>query len=196
MSQNPSVIAADAPQAPSTEVKAEAKIQYSENKTIDDVVGEADEIFEKYKKALLKFRRDNGMPEKYKAQLTVDQQLIINKERDRLLKKYQEEHKKFTQAYPLVLRFMIQSGEYNSGVFRRFLNYMVAHPYKTEDEYFTIYSEYSKMLYRHYNPRADSRLIAAVQENAKKCLKEEKEEFEKMTKKLIIERLGLGSVKI
>jgi hypothetical protein len=171
------------PQEPTTEMKTEAKIEYAEQKTIADVQKEADEIFDKYKKAVKKFCRDNNIPERYNAKLTMIQQLLVDKERDRLLKAFQDEHRKFTQAYPLVLRFMIQSGEYNSTVFERFLKHMQASPYKTEDQYFTIYSEYAKMLYRHYHPRASLRDLSDVQENAKKALKKEKDEFEDLAKK-------------
>jgi hypothetical protein len=175
-------IAAD-PQTPNTQAKAEASYQYQETKTVADVVDEANVIFEKYKKAVIQFKRENKIPEKFKATLDVNQHLAVNKERDRLLKKFQEDHKKFTQAYPLVLRLMCQKGEYDTTVFRKFLEHMSKHPYKTEDEYFTLYSEYAKMLHRHYNPRADVKELQFVQQTAKKALKEEKTEFEALAKK-------------
>jgi ElaB/YqjD/DUF883 family membrane-anchored ribosome-binding protein len=78
---------------------------------------------------------------------------------------------------------MTQSGEYNSAVFEKFLKYMQANPYKTEDQYFTIYSEYAKMLFRHYHPRASPRELFEVQNNAKRALKKEKDEFEDLVKK-------------
>jgi hypothetical protein len=165
------------------ELKVESKIEYEEKKTIDDIINEADEIFESFKRDMKKFRKTNKLPMNYFHPLNETEQLMVNNEADRLLKYYQKKNEKFQQAYPLVLRFMIQTGKYNSSVFKLFMTKMTKNPYKSEDEYFDRYSEYAKMLHKHYNPRSSANELKYVYETTKISLKKEKETFESTVKK-------------
>lgn len=165
------------------EVKVESKYTYEENKTIDDIVAEADDIFRKYKTDMRNFRKTNKLPEKFNAKLSDYEKHLLDSEADRLLKVYQKKHEKFQQAYPIVLRFMIQTGKYDTGVFRRFMNNLAKKPYKSEEEYFSVYSEYAKSLHKFYNPRASADELKYVYDLTFRSLKEEKKAFNDTVKK-------------
>lgn len=172
------------PNKPQEELKAKASYKYEKEKTVDDVVAEADFIFADYRKRIKKFKSDEHLPPKYFDKLSPEQEYVLNKERDRLLKMYQERHKDFTKVYSFILRLMVQLGEYESAVFRRFLELIQKEPYKTEEEYFDRCSVYAKNIYRHYHPRASIPELKMVQERTEKMFKKEKEEFEKMAKEI------------
>lgn len=180
----PTIIAENADANITSDKKVKAKIDYEKTRTVAEVVAEADFIFEDYKKRIRQFRKENHLPPKFTDKLSLEQDVILTAEKDRLLKMYQGKHKEFTEAYPLVLRMMIQLGEYNSTVYHRYLEYIAAHPYKTDKEYFESNGEYTKALYRHYHPRATADELAFVRQRTEKMLAEEKKTFEEDYKKI------------
>lgn len=150
---------------------------YEKNKTVDDVVAETDAMFAKYKKEMLAFRRRERLPLRFTDRLTLVQQKTLDDERDRQYEVYQARHPELTTSYPLVVRLMIQAGEYHSGVFRRFLKHIEQHPWRNEPEYFDRFAMYMQMLHKQSHPQASPAELSYTRERARRMLTEEKDRF-------------------
>lgn len=135
--------------------------QEYEDVTIDFVVEEANKIWKSFKK--------NCKEENIKRD---DTKKLAN-----LLGEYHKNNKAFADAYPLVLRYMIELGWYDAKTFRKFLGWLEKHPYNSQEEQFDSMAKYAAMLYRaktpHYNPNA----VAEYERIVRKNLQVEYEEF-------------------
>ena len=166
---------------PTKEMKAEAKYNYEFNKTVDQVVEEADQMFDDYKKKTANFRAAHDMP---RWSLDLANNNIYMKYCDKLLPYYQNEYKNLFTSYPFILRLMVQLGLYKSNVFRKYLKYLAQNPYKRDDEYFDRNAYYSKMLHRAYYPRMSDKELNNLVDDTRRRFKEEKKEFEDIVKQM------------
>jgi hypothetical protein len=93
------------------------------------------------------------------------------------LKYYQKKYNEFAMHFPLVLRYMVQLGQYNQKAFKRFIAKLQTCPYRTELEYCERQADYIKYLYMELNTHYDNKRAAAVWKNAFTMLKNELEIF-------------------
>lgn len=105
------------------------------NKTPEDVWKIANEIWEKYKKEckMRGIRPDN------------------HRELDAMLRRYQEDHKDFAEAYPTVLRHMVQEGNYSSKAFKKYLDHLSKKVWTNDDERLDSYTDYAVFLFKELN---------------------------------------------
>jgi hypothetical protein len=60
---------------------------------------------------------------------------------------FQRTYPRFCKLFPIVLRYMIQAYQFDTGAFIRFVRKLEACPYKNEDEYCQRQADYVKYLY-------------------------------------------------
>jgi len=124
------------------------EIKNEQDVTVDFIAKEADNIWEEC------VRQWDEQTKRTKKAVTVDDEKFLNDLFERLC----EKHKKFHQAYPTVLRHMVQDMMYSSDVFRNYLLQLEKKPCTKDAEKFDSYTEYFVELYRYYMTRAGKKL--------------------------------------
>ena len=61
------------------------------------------------------------------------------------------EFKEFATNHPVVLRYMVQIGQYHPKAFELYLNKMINKPYKSTDDYCKLQADYIKYLNQYVN---------------------------------------------
>lgn len=103
-------------------------------------------------------------------------------ENDNLLKRLQNEYKDFNTIHPLVLRWMVQTGDYDERAFKHYAtNHVKAH-YKTRIDFLNAQAEYLYALFKRNNPRAPIKHFQLYQKNIKKLLKKDDTDFKNANK--------------
>lgn len=136
-------------------------ISYSKNVTIDEVLAEANSIWDE-------FRRRRIGPNDHAEQDAFHREMF-------------DAHKDLARAYPIVMRYMCQMGSYSGKVFRRFIVKMTEKPHQSESDYLDLQAEYVMMLYKELN-RWDNKTASGVYNAARKQLQDETDEFKKIAK--------------
>lgn len=116
-----------------------AKIEYEKDVTANDIIREADQIFRKYRKMKIDIRDYDRV--------------------DKTYNDFRKEHKEFATTYPIVIRYMIQMGQYNKEAFKLYLFKLtekmrqVQEAGKTwsEDDFLDSQADYVKILYMKTN---------------------------------------------
>lgn len=137
--------------------KVTVNIKSEKEVTADEVVREADKIWKFARARKLKF----GDTEKT----------------NELLKEVQKKHPQFSQAYPIVVRYMCQMQEYNSKAFRMWLLKIKEHPWKNPAEYMDAQADYVTRLYIARKPHANKTEINNLRSNVRTLLTKEYETF-------------------
>jgi len=133
----------------------------------------------------------------------VDEANLIRKKRkdskldpEQFLEKIWSEHRDFSEAYPLVLRYIAYDLGYHPKALRKWIDWVKYHPWKTTDEYLEAQARYVYMLHRELNPRLPNTEHQRVYDETCKRLKDEyrifrgcvekaRQDQEKLNKKLM-----------
>lgn len=75
---------------------------------------------------------------------------------------YQRRNHKFATTFPIVLRYMIQLGQYKEKAFRKFIKRLQNKRYKDEKEYCERQADYVKYLYMEVTNHHDERMAREV----------------------------------
>src|SRR3989344_2221209 len=128
--------------------------------TLDDIVNEANNIWNDYK----------------------NEKIDINnhKKLDEYLAKVQREHKDIYVAYPMVIRHMIQEKQYHPKAFRKYLLRLAKHPWTTDEQRLDSYADYYIMLYKTKHNRYNTSLIQSMWKNYRKIMQDDHDEFVKL----------------
>lgn len=140
-----------------------ARVEYEKTVTIDDVVKEANQIFAETRRRKLDFT-DFESTDKYAAEM-------------------RRTHKQFADAYPVVLRYITQLGEYSEKALRLYLTKLRQNPWTTEDSYLRSQADYVVMLYKAKHRHWNATHVSNLRENVYTKLKEEKEKFKQYSEK-------------
>jgi len=167
-----------------------------QNKTVDDILSEGDEIYNKWKtEAKVIFKKYNVSMKSYMetkdSMLSENEDLnsmpqfmkIIYSELDKIFDRLQKEHKDFAMTYPVPLRYMCQLGQYSSKAFHLYLKKIEQKPWTTEEEYIDYQAQYVKILFMQLNRKWTVKELQNIYLNAKKTLTEERTEFKKLIDK-------------
>ena len=71
---------------------------------------------------------------------------------DERLEFYQKNNSNFTMNFPIVLRYMIQLGQFSKKAFSRFIKKLLNNPYRSELEYCERQADYVKYLFMELSP--------------------------------------------
>jgi len=132
-------------------------IEY-EKATIEDVVNEANEIWEKVKKFNIKNVEDG----------------------ERRIEQIRAEHEAFCKHYLIVVRYMCTYNSYSSKALRYFLKKIAEKPWKSVDEFLEHQANYTVLLYRFTHKNANKTELANIRKNTLQILRDERKLFEKM----------------
>lgn len=159
------------------------------NKTREQILAEADEIYVKWKKMC----KERGV-----------KKVDINDEKsdaklDEIFEILQKEHEDFAIAYPIQLRYLAQLGQYNHTAMDIFLRKIETTPWKSEEEYIEYQAKYAQLVYMKTHNRYTRQELTDVYEKAKFMLKRErlafKEQVERAQKQIDKEEEGLKNQK-
>jgi hypothetical protein len=132
-------------------------------KSIDEIVDEGIEIYNKFR----------GICKKEKIGVTDEKKL------SELLSHFISEYREFYASYPIVMKFMIELGQFSYKAFKRYLLWQKEHPYKSHKEFNEGMAKYLGLLYKAKNPHYKEKDAQAYEKNARDSLNEELDNFEK-----------------
>jgi hypothetical protein len=92
---------------------------------------------------------------------------------------YQKNYNRFTMAFPIVLRYMIQLRQFNKKAFAKFVKKMMANPYRSELEYCERQADYVKYLFMELSPSHNMKEAHAIWKQTYDMLAKEVEVFKK-----------------
>lgn len=151
--------------------------------TKEDIIEEADQIYAKSQEVWrgVKYVYSKSKRRYREPYLKTDDKKKI----DNLLSRLQSEHKKFTQAYPTVLRHMVQENQYNSTAFRQYLDKVEEKPWTNDDERMDSYTDYAVLLLKAQNPgrRFNKTELTAFRREYRDRLQQEHDDFKKALEK-------------
>src|SRR3989344_4762035 len=101
--------------------------------TLEDILNEANNIWDEYKKK----------------KININNYKLI----DEYLEKIQKEHKELYQAYPMVIRHMIQEKQYHPKAFNKYLIRLSKHPWTSDEKRLDSYADYYVILYKTKNKK-------------------------------------------
>lgn len=131
--------------------------------TVDDIVNEAIEINKK-------LRAKKISPGDFDAA-------------DKFMSEMHREHKAFSQAYPIVLRYICQMQQFHAGALRKYLNHIREHPWKNNDEYLDSQTHYVILLYKETHKRWNRTQVENLRKNIRSMLKSEHDKFIQLSDK-------------
>lgn len=88
-------------------------------------------------------------------------------------------HRQFCTSYPIVVRYMYETGTYFEKAFRQLLRGVASKPHQSEEEYLDSQSRYVVNLHRCSNPRVSSSELSKLRDDTMKLLKIEHETFKR-----------------
>lgn len=145
----------------------------SKVKTAEEIIEEADLIYEKFKKEK---KHRNVRTDNPKDAAVIDE----------IFDWLQKEHSDFAIAYPIQLRFMCQLNKYHSKALKKYLDYIKYHPWKSQDEYLQAQAKYI-MYVAEYTERFTreerQKLLNRIYNDTYKVLKQEQDDFDERLKK-------------
>ena len=103
-------------------------------------------------------------------------------ELSKLLERLHKREPDFAQSFPLVLRWMVHVGEYDSETFRAYLTKFAETRPKSRDDFRSLQVDYPVALWKSHNPRHDGEALKKFRTSLLDQLKEEDELFEKSVK--------------
>jgi hypothetical protein len=102
-----------------------------------------------------------------------------------LMAEMRAQHKDFCMSYPVVLRYMCEMHLYHTKAFGKFLRRVEKNPWRSESEYLDAQADYVMLLYKHTNPRFNTREANNVRKNVRELLQKEHELFKDQHKKIM-----------
>jgi len=102
---------------------------------------------------------------------------------DARLEYFQAEYRAFSQAFPIVMRYMCQFNQFHAGAFEKFLRRMRTNPGKGIEGYLEMQAHWPKLLYMHTTNHYDPKLANAIYKDVYNTLLEENRTFEELHKK-------------
>jgi hypothetical protein len=106
-----------------------------------------------------------------------------NAKRDALLQELQRRETDFQSSFPIILRWMVQMGQYRRDAFHKYLlKYKKAMEtgLADEKEYIVLQAEYLVLLFREQHPRTSPKDLDAYRKQVVKVLLKETDEFKKI----------------
>lgn len=94
------------------------------------------------------------------------------------------EHRDFCQAYPIVLRYMAQMGEFRAKAFKQYLAHIVHHPWSTEDAFLESQADYVVLLYKATHRKWNTTEISNLRKNIRDMLFMEHNDFKEKVAKI------------
>jgi hypothetical protein len=101
-----------------------------------------------------------------------------------LLKEVQDEFRDLSQSFPLVVRWMVERGEYNSKAFLRYLKHHGGAPLKEREDFLRLQGEYLVQLARAKYPRSPPAFFARYRTQVQEDLLKEDKDFMETTKEV------------
>jgi len=144
--------------------KVEAPVtNASSGKSPDEITDEARGMFEEVRRARaagLDFNDDKRVEE--------------------LRKKLQDEHPDFSSGFPIPFRWMVETGEFDPDVFRRWLvQTQNRKTWDTRKEWMESQAIYLSRMYKHRHPKASAKEMSEFTKRTVKALNEEEESHRK-----------------
>lgn len=97
---------------------------------------------------------------------------------------YQKNYNRFTMAFPIVLRYMIQLRKFNKKAFAKFVKKMMANPYRSELEYCERQADYVKYLFMETSHSHNMKEAQAIWKQTYDMLVKEVEVFKEAEEKV------------
>jgi DNA repair exonuclease SbcCD nuclease subunit len=101
---------------------------------------------------------------------------------DTILNEFQSMYPQFTRRFPIVLRYMVQMGQFSSKAFAKFVAFIKANAPKTKEEWLDTQAVYPQLLYKMTTKHYDTKHANLIRKQAAEQLREEFEAFQKASK--------------
>jgi hypothetical protein len=99
---------------------------------------------------------------------------------------YHNNSPEVVKKFPVIFRYMVETGQFNPTAMNRYINKLKAKPYKNEEEYCERNADYVKYLYMsthtHYNQKESARLWVDTKKSLMGELKDFKNNLDKYRK--------------
>ena len=105
-------------------------------------------------------------------------------QQDKLLEDLQKEYKDFAQAFPLVLRWMVQMRQFKSTIFKKYLQKVASAKISNREEYLDLQAEYLVMMYRYKNSHIEEHKVQEYRRNLIQSLIDEDKLFKEIQKEV------------
>ncbi|SIP86028.1 Hypothetical protein PACV_315 [Pacmanvirus A23] len=128
-------------------------IQNEKNVTIDEIVAEANHIWQMVRKRKIPFGNIDAA--------------------EALMSEIRKTNPEFSKSYPIVLRYMCQMDEYDSRALKKYLIKIEKHPWKNEVEYLDSQTDYVVLLYQIKHPRWNKTDVNNLRRNVRNLLQRE-----------------------
>lgn len=163
------------------------RVEQSHDKSVDEIVEEANAIF------------DEATAMMYEAMSIVNQ--TIDRSDDikappphvvaDIIAKLHDKYKDFCSAYPIVIRYMVQYGNYSAKAFTKYIKMLAHHPWKNVEDFIQSQCNYVTILYhetmKERGKRFDPKEAQRMRDDVYKSLKQEHALFEDAVSKATTE---------
>jgi hypothetical protein len=151
--------------------ESDVKVEASGSRTPEEITDEARAIHNRVRRMLA-------------AGLNLeDQERVRNLEAD-----LRNKHPEFASSFPIPFRWMIQAGEFDAGVFTRWLKRTQTEAmWDTRAAWLESQGQYLTALYRHRNRRATPREVAAFEKQTQEALRTETADHRKIVEEVTVE---------
>lgn len=151
--------------------ESDVKVSASGSRTPEEITDEARGVYNRVRRMLA-------------AGLNLEDQERVRK----LETDLRGEHPEFASSFPIPFRWMVQTGEFDPGVFSRWLKRTQAEAmWDTRDAWLESQGQYLTALYRHRNRRATAREVAAFEKQTQDALRAETAEHRKIVEEVSTE---------
>jgi len=144
--------------------ESQIKIENEKNVTLEFIINEMNTIWKEFKKSNIFNKPYETTELRYKA---------IDENYDRVT----SAHKELLQAYPTVLRHMLQDGRYHPEAFSKYLKRLSVRPWKSDEERMDSYADYYIILYKQMNNKYDNKLVKEEKKRYRQILQDEHDKF-------------------
>lgn len=127
------------------------------NVTSEDILAEANKIYEEFKRAKISMNDYEKL--------------------DEYFKQVQKDHPQLYHAYPTVLQHMIQMKQYHPKAFSYYLKKLENNPWKNDSERLDSYTDYACILYRQTHSKYNATQLNQLKRNYRKMLQNDHDKF-------------------
>lgn len=145
------------------EVKVKTSV-HTPKASIDDLITIADNIFKQIKEAKVDPNNSD--------------------ESDALLERLQTEHANFTNSFPVVLRWMVQTRKYSNKAFKKYLMKHSTTKLDSKESFLRLQAEFIVLMFKEEHPRCPTKTVVQYRENIVNNLLEENKQFDEISKRV------------
>ncbi len=163
------------------------EIRNAKDVTLEDILKEADNLYKECKLVWRGYKKITEIGDPAYVLPSAPKVPNLNSEDSKTLNdfyaKVQEKHRELAEAYPTVLRHMVQELFYKSDSFHKYLKYLEKHPWTSDATRLDSYTQYFRILYRDSNKKWNNKTLDLICKDYRARLQKEHDDFQDTYKK-------------